>query len=77
MGGAMKNFRRFNVFSNKVLKEAQNFLSICIEEEIPILLAKQFLDDYFNKNLLHDKKIGRINYMTTAKYGKPCCGDKK
>ena len=73
----MKNFNRFKVFSAKVLKETQNFLAVCIEEEIPILLAKQFLDDYFNKTILHDEKIGRINYMTSAKYGRPCCKDKE
>jgi len=69
----MKNFNRFYVFSNRILRETRNFLDICIEEEIPLILAKQFLDDYFDRNMVREKKISRINYMTSAKYGKPCC----
>lgn len=73
----MKNFKRFGVFSPRVLKETQNFLAVCIEEKIPMLLAKQFLDDYFDRTILYDNKISRINHMTSAKYGRPCCKDKE
>jgi len=50
---------------------------VCIEEKIPMLLATQFLDDYFDRTILYDNKISRINHMTSAKYGRPCCKDKE
>ena len=75
----MKNFKRFDVFSYGRLADIRNFLALCIEEEIPMMLAKQFLDDLFNKTMPQVERIKRADYMTLAKYGKPCCpdGDKK
>jgi len=63
----MKNFSRFAVFSPQILREVCNFLSLCIDEQIPILQAKQYLDDFFDTRCTVIEKAARVLLMSTSR----------